>query len=231
LVQRPVAAAWYCSNTLAGIRPRALTATPWSLAHLRTWPPPGRRPRRPACGAAARLAGVLNERRELLAEGTGVLGAQVDLVVGAVESEPHSLFRRAAIQVVFQRYSDLLSHLSLQCRRTGFAAPLAAMIPHTIRNSADHTPVLGPNRRAAPEDTAEQRRPGPGNADLKAGAAVRARATRARYACPSLAMPNRLSQCRIGILRFDWRIRRGHSVSGSSVADGQSPCRSATMHP
>jgi hypothetical protein len=31
--QRPLdAAAWYCSTTLAGMRPRSLTARPWSRA-------------------------------------------------------------------------------------------------------------------------------------------------------------------------------------------------------
>ncbi len=35
-VQRPLTAAWYCSMTLAGIRPRALTAMPWSFAHARS---------------------------------------------------------------------------------------------------------------------------------------------------------------------------------------------------
>ena len=32
------AAAWYCSMTLTGIRPRALTALPWSFAHTRMSP-------------------------------------------------------------------------------------------------------------------------------------------------------------------------------------------------
>jgi len=52
LFQCPVAA-WYCSITLAGIRPRSLTAMPWSLAHARTSPLRCR----PAGVRAARRAG------------------------------------------------------------------------------------------------------------------------------------------------------------------------------
>jgi hypothetical protein len=35
LAQRPLVAAWCCSTTLAGIRPRSLTVMPWSLAQAR----------------------------------------------------------------------------------------------------------------------------------------------------------------------------------------------------
>jgi hypothetical protein len=35
LGQRPLAAAWYCSTTLAGMRPRSLTARPCSFAQAR----------------------------------------------------------------------------------------------------------------------------------------------------------------------------------------------------
>jgi hypothetical protein len=34
----PLVAASYCSTTLAGMRPRSLTATPWSFAHARMSP-------------------------------------------------------------------------------------------------------------------------------------------------------------------------------------------------
>jgi len=60
---------------------------------------------------------VLDERRQLLAESPGVLGAQVDLVAGAFETEPHRLICRAAIQVVFQRDGYLLRHYLPPCRR------------------------------------------------------------------------------------------------------------------
>ena len=45
------AAAWYCSTTLAGIRPRSLTVMPWSLAHARM---PALRPRLDAVRPAVR---------------------------------------------------------------------------------------------------------------------------------------------------------------------------------
>src|SRR5215471_21098450 len=57
------------------------------------------------------LAGVLNVGRELLVERGGVLGAQVDFVVGALEGEPHGLIGRAAGEVVLQSDGYLLSHL------------------------------------------------------------------------------------------------------------------------
>src|SRR6266851_2819291 len=59
------------------------------------------------------LAGVLKIGRELLAERGGVLGVQVNLIVGAVEGEPHRLLRRAAGQIVFQGYGYFLGHLYL----------------------------------------------------------------------------------------------------------------------
>jgi hypothetical protein len=65
----------------------ALTAgrgTPWPAR----WRPPG-------------LAGVLEERGELLAKRGGVLLVQVDLIVCAAEGEAHRLLCRAAIQVIF----------------------------------------------------------------------------------------------------------------------------------
>jgi len=82
LVQRPFAAAWYWSTTLAGIRPRSLTAMPCSFAHayLGAALPADRGPGSPARRSAASLAGVLDERHELRAEGAGVLTAQVDLI-------------------------------------------------------------------------------------------------------------------------------------------------------
>jgi hypothetical protein len=44
---------------------------------------------------------VVDEGRELPAERGGVLGAQIDLVLGAAQPEPHRLIRRAAIKIVF----------------------------------------------------------------------------------------------------------------------------------
>jgi hypothetical protein len=94
--QDPLVAAWYWATTLAGMRPRALTAMPWSLAHTRISPlrsrPAAPRPG-PAALACARLAGVLDEGRELAAERGGVFFAQVDLVLGAANREPDRLRR------------------------------------------------------------------------------------------------------------------------------------------
>ncbi len=57
-------------------------------------------------GAARRCpsgpAGVLSIGRELLAERGGVLGVQVDLIVGAIEREPDGLLGWAAGQVILQ---------------------------------------------------------------------------------------------------------------------------------
>src|SRR5215470_12489954 len=72
--------------------------------------PPGPAPRPPA-----RLARALDEGRELPAERVGVLGAQVDLIVGAAEPEPHRLIRRASVKVVFQCDGNLLGHPGLPC--------------------------------------------------------------------------------------------------------------------
>src|SRR5512140_3560239 len=70
----------------------------------------GRGPPRPAPLPPAGPAGVLDERSDLAAERRGVLSAQVDLIVGAAEPEPHRLIRRATINVVFQRNCYLLCH-------------------------------------------------------------------------------------------------------------------------
>src|SRR5262249_35956554 len=54
----------------------------------------GRGPARPAGYAAAGFAGMLGKRRELLTERAGVLAAQINLIVNAVEPEPEGFFRR-----------------------------------------------------------------------------------------------------------------------------------------
>src|SRR5215468_214184 len=98
------------------MRPRSLTAravllrpgpdTTGTLTASRGPPGPSRRcPPRPA--------GVLKVGRELLAERGGVLGAQVDLIVGALEGKPHRLLGRAAGQIVFEHDGYFLGHLYL----------------------------------------------------------------------------------------------------------------------
>jgi hypothetical protein len=56
---------------------------------------------------------VLSIGRELLAERGGVLGVQVDLIVGAIEREPDGLLGWAAGQVVLQDDAYFLGHLHL----------------------------------------------------------------------------------------------------------------------
>ena len=75
--------------------------------------PTGRGPARPARLCSPRIAGVLYIGCELLAECGGVLGIQVDLIVGALEGKPHRLLGRAAGQIVFQRDGHFLGHLTL----------------------------------------------------------------------------------------------------------------------
>ncbi len=61
---------------------------------------------------------MLDELRQPLTEGAGVLLAQVDLIVRAAEAESHGFRRWAAIQVVFQRDAYFLDHLSLHDSET-----------------------------------------------------------------------------------------------------------------
>src|SRR5690349_17704894 len=72
--------------------------------------PAGRRPPGPAGRRLPGLPGVLDVRREQVAEHGGVLGAQVDLITGALDGEPHGLIRRAAGQVVLQHHRHFLRH-------------------------------------------------------------------------------------------------------------------------
>ena len=93
-------AASYCSTTLAGMRPRSLTAMPWPLAHARISPLRSRRaavrPGRCRCPRSALRACSMKVRA---AYGRlGVLLVQIDLVLGAVQLEPHRLIRRAPIR-------------------------------------------------------------------------------------------------------------------------------------
>jgi hypothetical protein len=48
--------------------------------------------------------GVLDERRQPLAELPGVLAAQVDLILRAVQPEANRLIRRTAVKIIF--YDD-----------------------------------------------------------------------------------------------------------------------------
>jgi len=82
------------------------------------------------------LAGMVDEWCELPPERRGVLGAQVDLVLGPADGEPHRLIRRAAIEIVFERDGYLLSRPRLlDCDRLfapykiNCADPVTATLP------------------------------------------------------------------------------------------------------
>ena len=75
--------------------------------------PVGGLPPRPARRCPPVPAGMLEVGRELLGERGGVLGIQVDLIVGAFEREPDGLLGRAAAQVVFEDDAYFLGHLNL----------------------------------------------------------------------------------------------------------------------
>ena len=92
--QRPLLAAWYCSIMLAGIRPRSQTAIPWSLARARMSPP--------GLGSPG-LAGVLEERRQILPERPWRSWRSNRSHTPPAEGEPDDLIGRAAAEVVFHR--------------------------------------------------------------------------------------------------------------------------------
>src|SRR5215472_7975962 len=72
----------------------------------------------PAAWSPPGLARVVDEQSDLPAERRGVLLAQIDLVLRAVQPEPHRLRRRAPIKIVFQRDRYLLRHRGLpECDR------------------------------------------------------------------------------------------------------------------
>src|SRR5215472_5302589 len=87
----------------------------WSACSSRGWS------RSPGSGCAGSTpapsspspAGVLDERRQPLAERAGVLLVQVDLVGRAADYEPHRLVGRAALQIVFERYGYFRRHPGL----------------------------------------------------------------------------------------------------------------------
>jgi hypothetical protein len=85
---------------------------------------------------------MLNVRRELLAERGGVLGIQVDLIVGAVESEPDGLFGRAAGQVVFEDDTNFLGHLHLLAVQM-VSSSYRGRCPITVSNALDQACAHG----------------------------------------------------------------------------------------
>jgi hypothetical protein len=78
-------------------------------------------------------------RRQLmpLTERRGVAGAQIDLILSAIQPEPHGLVRRATIKIVLQRDSNLLCH-------PGLLTPNRLPAPYKI--NSDHR--LSPRPRS-----------------------------------------------------------------------------------
>ena len=109
-----------------------------------------RGPRGSAVLFFAGSAGMLDEGRELAAERGGVLSAQIDLVVGAANSEPDRLIRRPSVKIVFQHDGYLLCHLRLPgCDR------LPARYKINCRGAAAATPLAAPSYFAASKNRYE----------------------------------------------------------------------------
>jgi len=105
--------------------------------------PPGAarlRPPRPAC--------VLKVGRELLAERGGILGVQVDLVVGAIEREPDDLFGWAAGQIVLEDDAYFLGHLHLPAIYSACTVSWLASCDREQRRGSGVEPALrtGPDK-------------------------------------------------------------------------------------
>jgi len=73
----------------------------------------------PAALSPPGLAGMFDERCELLAERRGVLLAQIDLILGAIHLEPHRLVCRTAIKIILEFDGYLLCHPGLPCAAIG----------------------------------------------------------------------------------------------------------------
>ena len=98
--QEFLVAASYWDTTLAGMRPRSPIVMPWSLAHARIPPP--------RCRPAAVRAGPRCARRALRACSMNGASCRRNAVAFlALRSI------RAAVEIVFQRDSDLLRHTIL----------------------------------------------------------------------------------------------------------------------
>ena len=102
-----------------------------------------------AATASAALAGLPSRRSHVLvqslAQGSRVLGVEVDLVAGAIKSESDRLLRRGTIEIVDQGDGDLLSHTSE--RYAGCAHPAADALDRGIpRRWPDGSEAVSPTR-------------------------------------------------------------------------------------
>ena len=100
----------------AGTRPRSFTSMPCALAHSRTsvvYSPLARAPRLPRAGRrvpAPGPAGSMYIARQRLLQRLGMLGVQVDLILGAVQPEADGAFGLGAVKVVDIQDLYLLGH-------------------------------------------------------------------------------------------------------------------------
>src|SRR5262245_29850504 len=101
---------------------------------------------------------------ELPAERPGVLPAQIDLVIHAVQPEPHRLVRRAPVKVVLQydgylcRHPGLLSAMGLPARYR----PAAPRARGSATMAGPGGPIPAP-RPVRPLAAAARARPGSGS--------------------------------------------------------------------
>src|SRR5579859_5928189 len=101
-------------------------------------------PYRPAALPPAGLTGMLDERREFLAQRGGVLLVQVDLVIGAVDLEAHCLIRWPPVEIIFECDGYLRCHpASTPLLR---ASTLACAASATCRSTRTHNWARPPQR-------------------------------------------------------------------------------------
>jgi hypothetical protein len=143
------------------MRPRALTAMPWSFAYARTSPLRSRldavRPGRRRCPRPAFRAWSMNGaslRRKAVA-----FFAEVDLIPRAIYTESHRFFCRASIKVVFEFDRDPLCHPGLRdCdgvsapykinRHPAITTPSVGRAPGTVPRQAAWRDGFGPRLHA-----------------------------------------------------------------------------------
>ena len=122
LCQSAFVAAWYCSTTRAGMRPRSLTARPACSAHarmlsLRSRLDAVRSGRRP-CPRRS-LARMPDEGRELPAERGGVLLAQIDLYGRRLEPDQGHGYPESGVMRAEELAATQLASLVFRRGRNG----------------------------------------------------------------------------------------------------------------
>ena len=120
----------------AGTRPRFLMSMPCSLAQLRTAvvsTARRRRPREASPGSAADLAGVVDVCPQRGMEFVGVLSAQVDFIVNAVQAEPDGASSLAAVDVIDVESLHFLSHENYSVRGGGDVQIIVAIKVYPLR--------------------------------------------------------------------------------------------------